>query len=148
MRTADLDCSRSGSFRTVFGARFLFDCISRHCNGLLRAVATASITSMSPDHLPVSLDVFATWRGMQDWIVETVLLSPLDFNLRLMPSRKTPCSDRFRECRPTGHAVELHRPMRQVSYSKLTGASSVDEKAPDARYGPSGRPVACLGKFR
>jgi hypothetical protein len=25
--------------------------------------------------------------------------------------------------------------MRQVSYSKLTGASSVDEKAPDARYG-------------
>jgi len=27
---------------------------------------------MSPDHLPVSLDVFAIWRGMQDWIVETV----------------------------------------------------------------------------
>lgn len=66
--------------------------------------------SMSPDHLPVSLDVFAIWRGMQDWIVETVLLSPLDFSLRLMPSRKTPCSDRFREGRPTGHAVELHRP--------------------------------------
>jgi len=25
--------------------------------------------------------------------------------------------------------------MRQVSHTKLTGASSVDEKAPDARYG-------------
>ena len=27
---------------------------------------------------PVSRDVFAIWRGMQDWIVETGLLSPLD----------------------------------------------------------------------
>src|SRR5215469_7119207 len=42
---------------------------------------------MSPDHLPVSRDVFAIWRGMQDWIVETGMLSPLDLSLRLMPSR-------------------------------------------------------------
>jgi len=36
---------------------------------------------------PVSRDVFAIWRGVQDWIVETGLLSPLDLSLRLMPSR-------------------------------------------------------------
>jgi hypothetical protein len=36
----------------------------------------------------VSPDVFAIWRGIQEWIVETGLLSPLNLSLRLMPSRK------------------------------------------------------------
>jgi hypothetical protein len=72
---------------------------------------------------------------MQDWIVETVLLSPLDFSLRLMPSENAllgsvPRVSTHWPCRRTASSE-----MRQVSPSKLTGASSVDEKAPDARYG-------------
>lgn len=41
-------------FRSPLPLRF---CISRHCNGLLQAVATASINSMSPDHLTVYEDL-------------------------------------------------------------------------------------------
>ena len=58
----------------------------------MRGDLTSAPTGLTPrqiaKHTSVSQYVYAILCGMQDWIVETVLLSPLDLGLRLMPSRK------------------------------------------------------------